>query len=107
MSTTRTSTLCCAGRRPAWYRMSNKYSPGKHELRNAELRKQHRFKPKQLETFVAEAALNGKLLLNLPSGPLTEVPCQFLVTGPPADGDQRKVTWLARERHQRAVGAGS
>jgi CHAT domain-containing protein len=41
--------------------------------------------------------IKGKHLLLVPSGALTELPLQVLVTAPPAsDGDHRQIAWLAR-----------
>jgi tetratricopeptide (TPR) repeat protein/CHAT domain-containing protein len=41
--------------------------------------------------------IKGKHLLIVPSGPLTQLPFQVLVTRPAASGDHRAVAWLARE----------
>ena len=41
--------------------------------------------------------IKGKHLLIVPSGPLTQLPFQVLVTKPPTSGDHRAVAWLARE----------
>src|SRR5262245_60454915 len=41
--------------------------------------------------------IKGKHLLIVPSGPLTQLPFQVLVTMPPSSGDHRAVAWLARE----------
>jgi CHAT domain-containing protein/tetratricopeptide (TPR) repeat protein len=41
--------------------------------------------------------IKGKHLLIVPSGPLTQLPFQVLVTGPPASSDHRAAAWLARE----------
>jgi CHAT domain-containing protein/tetratricopeptide (TPR) repeat protein len=41
--------------------------------------------------------IKGKHLLIVPSGPLTQLPFQVLVTQPAASGDHRAVAWLARE----------
>jgi CHAT domain-containing protein len=41
--------------------------------------------------------LIGKHLLIVPSGPLTQLPFQVLLTRPPTSGDHRAVAWLARE----------
>jgi hypothetical protein len=41
--------------------------------------------------------INGKHLLIVPSGPLTQLPFQVLVTKPPISGDHRTIAWLARE----------
>ena len=40
--------------------------------------------------------IKGKHLLIVPSGPLTQLPFQVLVTKPPPSGDHRAVAWLAR-----------
>lgn len=45
----------------------------------------------------AEDIIRGKHLLIVPSGPLTQLPFQVLVTAPPAPGDYRSVAWLARK----------
>jgi CHAT domain-containing protein/tetratricopeptide (TPR) repeat protein len=39
----------------------------------------------------------GKHLLIVPSGPLTQLPFQVLVTKPPTSSDHRAATWLARD----------
>ena len=41
--------------------------------------------------------IKGKHLLIVPSGPLTQLPFQVLVTRPPTSGDHRATSWLARE----------
>ena len=41
--------------------------------------------------------IKGKHLLIVPSGPLTQLPFQVLVTKPPASVDQRAASWLVRE----------
>jgi len=41
--------------------------------------------------------IKGKHLLIVPSGPLTQLPFQVLVTQPPSSGDHRGVAWLARD----------
>ena len=41
--------------------------------------------------------IKGKHLLIVPSGPLTQLPFQVLVTKPPTSGDHRAAAWLARE----------
>ena len=41
--------------------------------------------------------IEGKHLLIVPSGPLTQLPFQVLVTQPPGTGDHRATAWLARE----------
>ena len=41
--------------------------------------------------------IKGKHLLIVPSGPLTQLPFQVLVTRAPASGDHRAAAWLARE----------
>ena len=41
--------------------------------------------------------IKGKHLLIVPTGPLTLLPFQVLVTQPPASGDHRTTAWLARE----------
>ena len=45
----------------------------------------------------AEDLIKGKQLLIVPSGALTQLPFQVLVTAPPASGDQRSVAWLVRD----------
>jgi CHAT domain-containing protein/tetratricopeptide (TPR) repeat protein len=44
-----------------------------------------------------EDLIGGKHLLIVPSGPLTQLPFQVLVTASPANGDYRSAAWLARE----------
>lgn len=44
-----------------------------------------------------EAAIKGKHLLVVPSGALTTLPFQVLVTEPPKPGDLKSVRWLARD----------
>jgi tetratricopeptide (TPR) repeat protein/CHAT domain-containing protein len=44
-----------------------------------------------------ENLIKGKHLLVVPSGPLTQLPFQALVTQPPASNDHRAAAWLARE----------
>ncbi len=41
--------------------------------------------------------IEGKHLLIVPSGPLTQLPFHVLVTRPPTSGDPRAAAWLARE----------
>jgi CHAT domain-containing protein/tetratricopeptide (TPR) repeat protein len=41
--------------------------------------------------------IKGKHLLIVPSGPLTQLPFQVLMTQPPASGDHRTIAWLARD----------
>jgi len=41
--------------------------------------------------------IKGKHLLIVPSGPLTQLPFQVLVTRPPTSSDHRSAAWLARE----------
>jgi CHAT domain-containing protein/tetratricopeptide (TPR) repeat protein len=41
--------------------------------------------------------IKGKHLLIVPSGPLTQLPFQVLVTRPPTSGDHRAAAWLARD----------
>ena len=43
-----------------------------------------------------EDLIKGKHLLIVPSGPLTQLPLQVLVTTPPEKTDQRAIAWLAR-----------
>jgi CHAT domain-containing protein/tetratricopeptide (TPR) repeat protein len=43
-----------------------------------------------------EDLIKGKHLLLVPSGALTQLPFQVLVTVPPAGGDHRSAAWLAR-----------
>ena len=45
----------------------------------------------------AEDLLKGKSLIIVPSGPLTQLPFQVLVTAPPASGDYKSAAWLARD----------
>ena len=45
----------------------------------------------------AEDLLKGKSLMIVPSGPLTQLPFQVLVTAPPAGGDYKSAAWLARD----------
>ena len=45
----------------------------------------------------AEDLIKGKQLLIVPSGALTQLPFQVLVTAPPASGDERSVAWLVRD----------
>jgi hypothetical protein len=40
--------------------------------------------------------IGGKHLLVVPSGPLTQLPFQVLVTKPPTSSDHREIAWLAR-----------
>jgi hypothetical protein len=44
-----------------------------------------------------EDLIKGKHLLIVPSGPLTQLPFQVLVTAPPANGDHKSVAWLIRD----------
>jgi CHAT domain-containing protein/tetratricopeptide (TPR) repeat protein len=44
-----------------------------------------------------EDLIKGKSLLIVPSGPLTQLPFQVLVTAPPKSGDHRSAAWLARD----------
>ena len=44
-----------------------------------------------------EDLIKRKHLLIVPSGPLTQLPFQVLVTKPPTSGDHRAIAWLARE----------
>ncbi len=44
-----------------------------------------------------EDVIRGKQLLLVPSGPLTQLPFQVLVTAPPAKGDDKSAAWLIRE----------
>jgi CHAT domain-containing protein/tetratricopeptide (TPR) repeat protein len=44
-----------------------------------------------------EDLIKGKSLLLVPSGPLTQLPFQVLVTVPPAKDDYRAAAWLARD----------
>ena len=41
--------------------------------------------------------IKGKHLLIVPSGPLTQLPFQVLVTNPPTSPEHRAIAWLARE----------
>ena len=41
--------------------------------------------------------IKDKSLLIVPSGPLTQLPFQVLVTAPPASGDHKSAAWLIRE----------
>ncbi|MGO9485481.1 MAG: CHAT domain-containing tetratricopeptide repeat protein [Rhodomicrobium sp.] len=45
----------------------------------------------------AEDLIKGKQLLIVPSGALTQLPFQVLVTAAPTNGDQRSAAWLVRE----------
>jgi hypothetical protein len=45
----------------------------------------------------AEDLVKGKSLIIVPSGPLTQLPFQVLVTGPPGSGGYKSAAWLARE----------
>ncbi len=45
----------------------------------------------------AEDLIKGKQLLLVPSGPLTQLPFQMLVTAAPAAGDPSKAAWLIRD----------
>ena len=45
----------------------------------------------------AEDLIKGNQLLIVPSGALTQLPFQVLVTAPPASGDQRSAAWLIRD----------
>ncbi|MGO9485859.1 MAG: tetratricopeptide repeat protein, partial [Rhodomicrobium sp.] len=45
----------------------------------------------------AEDLIKGKQLLLVPSGPLTQLPFQVLVTKAPASGDEKSAAWLIRE----------
>lgn len=51
------------------------------------------------KSLLGEAAdlIKGKHLLIVPSGPLTTLPFQVLVTEPPKAGDLKSVRWLARD----------
>ena len=42
--------------------------------------------------------IKGKHLLIVPSGPLTQLPFQVLVTQPPTSSDHRAIAWLTREQ---------
>ena len=44
-----------------------------------------------------EDLIKGKHLLIVPSGPLTQLPFQVLVTAPPAKGDDKPPAWLIRD----------
>ena len=44
-----------------------------------------------------EDLIKGKQLLIVPSGALTQLPTQVLVTAAPAGGDQRSAAWLVRD----------
>jgi CHAT domain-containing protein len=44
-----------------------------------------------------EDLIKGRHLLLVPSGPLTQLPFQVLVTKPPTSSDYRKTAWLARD----------
>jgi CHAT domain-containing protein/Tfp pilus assembly protein PilF len=44
-----------------------------------------------------QALIKDKHLLIVPSGPLTQLPFQVLVTRPPTSSDHRAAAWLARE----------
>jgi len=44
-----------------------------------------------------EDLIKGKHLLIVPSGPLTQLPFQVLVTAPPAVGDDKPPAWLIRD----------
>jgi CHAT domain-containing protein/tetratricopeptide (TPR) repeat protein len=44
-----------------------------------------------------EDLIKGKQLLIVPSGPLTQLPFQVLVTAPPASGDYKSATWIIRD----------
>ena len=44
-----------------------------------------------------EDVIKGKHLLIVPSGPLTQLPFQALVTAPPANGDAKSAAWLIRD----------
>ena len=45
----------------------------------------------------AEDLIKGKQLLIVPSGALTQLPFQVLVTAPPASGDEKSAAWLIRD----------
>src|SRR5208337_3178190 len=45
----------------------------------------------------AEDLIKGKQLLIVPSGALTQLPFQVLVTAAPASGDEKSVAWLIRD----------
>ena len=44
-----------------------------------------------------EDLIKGKNLLIVPSGPLTQLPLQVLLTAPPPNSDHRSEAWLARD----------
>ncbi len=44
-----------------------------------------------------EDLIKGKSLVIVPSGPLTQLPFQVLVTAPPVSGDYKYAAWLARD----------
>ena len=44
-----------------------------------------------------EDLIKGKHLLIVPSGALTQLPFQVLVTAPPANGDNKSAAWLVRD----------
>jgi CHAT domain-containing protein/tetratricopeptide (TPR) repeat protein len=44
-----------------------------------------------------EELIKGKQLLLIPSGPLTQLPFQVLVTAPPAGGASKSIAWLIRD----------
>ena len=44
-----------------------------------------------------EELIKGKHLLIVPSGPLTQLPFQVLVTAPPTKDDHKSAAWLARD----------
>jgi CHAT domain-containing protein/tetratricopeptide (TPR) repeat protein len=44
-----------------------------------------------------EDLIKGKHLLIVPSGPLTQLPFQVLVTAPPANGDHKAAAWLVHD----------
>ncbi len=45
----------------------------------------------------AEDLIKGKSLIVVPSGPLTQLPFQVLLTQPPASGDVKSAAWLIRD----------
>ncbi len=45
----------------------------------------------------AEDLIKGKSLIVVPSGPLTQLPFQVLLTQPPKTGDVRSAAWLVRD----------
>jgi CHAT domain-containing protein len=45
----------------------------------------------------AEDLIKGKSLIIVPSGPLTQLPFQVLVTAQPANADYKSAAWLARD----------